>query len=60
LKAPVSKTGIPVTRYREFESHPIRAKSAQKRNDTAFVATKIDEPDMSGTEICCGSTQPRE
>jgi hypothetical protein len=24
LKAPVSKTGIPFTRYREFESLPVR------------------------------------
>ena len=56
LKAPVSKTGIPVTRYREFESHPIR----NPDSDTAFVATKIDEPDMSSAEICSGSTQPRE
>ena len=28
LKAPVSKTGIPFTRYREFESLPVRSPSA--------------------------------
>ena len=28
LKAPVSKTGIPFTRYREFESLPVRANRA--------------------------------
>ena len=27
LKAPVSKTGIPFTRYREFESLPVRPKT---------------------------------
>jgi hypothetical protein len=31
LKAPVSKTGIPFTRYREFESLPVRTDRTTER-----------------------------
>ena len=31
LKAPVSKTGIPFTRYREFESLPVRSPVSTER-----------------------------
>ena len=32
LKAPVSKTGIPFTRYREFESLPVRSPVSTERH----------------------------
>jgi hypothetical protein len=35
LKAPVSKTGIPFTRYREFESLPVRSPVSTERRGCA-------------------------
>ena len=39
---------------------PIRRYILANRNDTAFVATRIDEPDMSSAETCGCRTKPRE